>query len=71
MISYTYNPNAVESPEEDYYECPICGAELPSGSILYYRDSECVGCEECVKTRYIEDVYEEEDYAVRERLNDH
>ena len=66
-----YNPEAVEPPEPEYYECPICGEEIPYGSVLYYNNmGECVGCEECVTAKFVEDVYEEEEYAVRERLND-
>lgn len=67
-MRWEYNPNAVEPSEDDMYECPICGAEIPNGTMLYYRDNECVGCEECVSTKFVEDVYSEEDYAYRERM---
>ena len=69
MIIFS-NPNAVEPPEEEYYECPVCGAEIPYGTELFYNKmGDCVGCEECITTKFVEDVYEEEEYAVRERLN--
>ena len=70
MISYTYNPNAVNPPDEEMYECPVCGAEIPNGTVLYYNGNECVGCEECITTKFVEDVYEEDAYAAKERLND-
>ena len=62
--TYTYNPNAVEPPEDDaVYECPVCGTELYDGHELYYdKDGDCVGCEFCVTTRFAEDVAEEENY---------
>ena len=61
----------INPPEDEMYECPICGAEIPNGTQLYYNDmGECVGCEECITTKFVEDVYAEEDYAVRERLYD-
>ena len=59
-IYYTYNPNAVEPPEPDTYECPVCGAEIASGTFLYFNDGECVGCEDCITTRFAEDYFEED-----------
>lgn len=39
--------------------CPVCDAELGNGDILYYNDmGECVGCEDCVDKRFVEDVIE-------------
>lgn len=67
-MRWVYNPNAVEPPEPDMYECPVCGEDIPYGTLLYYRDNECVGCEHCLETKFVEDVYEEDEYAVRERL---
>ena len=70
MIMVSYNPNAVEPPDDEMYECPVCGAEIPYGTELYFNGSECVGCEECISRRFVEDVYEEEKYAMRERYDD-
>lgn len=51
----------LEPPEPDYYECPCCGAEIPVGTFLYYDESgNCVGCEECITMKFVEDVAEDE-----------
>ena len=60
MKTWFYNPEAVEPPEPDYYECPVCGTELSGGSTVYIRDGEIVGCEECIETRDAADYFEEE-----------
>lgn len=66
MLELPVNP-----PDEEYYECPICGEEIPYGTELYYDNmGNCVGCEECITKRFVEDVFGEEEYAVRERLYD-
>lgn len=67
MLEMSLNP-----PDEEVYFCPVCEAEIASGTELYFNDSgECVGCEECLTTKYVEDVYEEDEYAVRESLYDY
>lgn len=52
-----------EPPEEETYICPICGQEIPSGVRLFFNNmGECVGCEECLTAKYVEDYYEEQNY---------
>lgn len=59
-IIYTYNPDAVEPPEPTTYECPICGHELTGGNVLYFDDNDdCIGCEDCIHTKYAEDYFED------------
>lgn len=66
MLERTLNP-----PEPDYYECPVCEREIPYGTLLFYNEmGECVGCEDCITTKYVEDYYEEMDLAIRESLHD-
>ena len=68
----SYNPNAVEPPDLETYICPVCGEEIEYGTYLYYNaNKECVGCEYCLETKLVEDAYEEDRYAVRERLYDY
>lgn len=58
-------------PEPEYYECPVCEAEISAGTELYFNDmGECVGCEECITTKYVEDYYEEVGWAIMEDLDD-
>lgn len=59
-LIYDYNPNAVEPPYEETYECPCCGQDIAPGTTLYFHDGECVGCEECITTRIAEDYFEED-----------
>ena len=62
----------INPPDEKMYVCPVCEEEIPYGTELYYNEmGECVGCEYCLTTKLVEDVYEEEEYAVRERLYDY
>ena len=62
----------INPPDEEMFVCPVCEEEIPYGTMLYYNEmGECVGCECCLTTKFVEDVYEEEEYAVRERLNDY
>lgn len=68
-MRWTYNPEAVEPPDEEMFNCPVCGEEIPYGTQLYYNSNkECVGCEHCLDTKFVEDVYEEERFAYRERM---
>ena len=58
MIPF-YNPNAIDPPDPEYYICPVCGAELNSGSEVFVdEDGDIIGCEECVRRKYAEDVLE-------------
>ena len=64
MLEMNLNP-----PEPEYYECPVCGEEIPYGTELFFNDmGECVGCEECLTRKYVEDYYEDVDIAIREGL---
>lgn len=52
-----YNPNDIDPPDEKYYICPCCGAELCCVNKVYLNeDREIIGCEECITTKYAEDV---------------
>ena len=56
MIPF-YNPNATDPPDPEYYICPVCGAELNYGSEVFVdEDGDIIGCEECVRRKYAEDV---------------
>ncbi len=50
----TYNPNAINPPDEEPcpYECPICGTPLNEDEEVYLAaNNEVVGCEFCITTR--------------------
>lgn len=64
-----YSP--VEPPEVETYTCPVCGEEIEYGTYLYFNDNKCVGCEYCLERKFVEDVYDEEAYAARERQYDY
>lgn len=50
----------LEPPDVTTYICPICEREIPSGTMLFYNEfGDCVGCEECITHKYVEDVYED------------
>lgn len=49
----------LEPPEPDYYECPVCGAELSGGSTVYISNGEIVGCEDCIYAKDAADYFEE------------
>lgn len=56
----SYNPNAIEPPYEETYECPKCGSEISPGTLLYLDEyNDVLGCEECIHTRFAEDYFEE------------
>ena len=56
-----YNPNAGEPPEEETYECPVCGAEISPGTYLYLDEyGDVIGCEECVSTKFVDDYFRED-----------
>ena len=60
-IYYTYNPNAVEPPEEEWefnIECPNCGLELHEGDLVYEIKNEIIACEHCIGdlAHYVEDL---------------
>ena len=62
---------SLNPPDEQVYECPVCEREIPYGTLLFYNEmGECVGCEECITTKYVEDYYEEVEYAMRENYYD-
>lgn len=66
-----YNPNAVEPPEEETYYCPVCEEEIPYGTKLYFNEmGDCVGCEDCLSTRFVEDFYDELGLGIKEALDD-
>ena len=51
----------VDPPEEDTYECPICGSEISPGTDLYINENgDVIGCEECVHTKQAEDYFTED-----------
>ena len=64
-----YDAEEVEPPEPDMYECPVCGEEIPYGTDLYFRDGECVGCENCITTKCVEDYWVETVEAMRENYD--
>ena len=60
-LIYDYNPNAVEPPYEETYECPCCGAEIAPGTTLYINENgDVVGCEACFTTKDAEDYFMED-----------
>lgn len=64
-MKWFYNAEQIEPPEPEYYECPVCGDEIPYGTMLYFnRMGDCVGCEGCLGTRFVEDVYADMEYEV-------
>ena len=49
----------LEPPEEEYYYCPVCGAKLCYGDEVYIDGyDDIIGCVECIRTKYAEDVLE-------------
>lgn len=51
-----YNPNAIEPPEEEKIYCPVCYAELGYGDKVYFIGREIIGCTECIRSEFVEDV---------------
>ena len=59
-VRYPLPELPLEPPEEKYYECPICGAELCGASTVYINDNgDIVGCEDCVFTKDAANYFEE------------
>ena len=66
MLERSLNP-----PDEETYECPVCGEEIPYGTYLYFNDmGDVVGCEYCISKRCVEDYMEDVDEGIREDLYD-
>ncbi|MGN1157110.1 MAG: hypothetical protein ACI4TK_13110 [Agathobacter sp.] len=36
--------------------CPLCGSEADD---FYFRDGECIGCSECIRTKAFYEIEEE------------
>ena len=43
--------------EENTYYCPVCGRKLYGDDAVYKAGGEIIGCEYCVKTVYVEDLF--------------
>lgn len=53
----------IDPPDEETFICPVCEREITYGTMLFFNeDNDCVGCEECLHTKYVEDYQEEQDY---------
>ncbi len=60
MNRWFYNPEAVEPPEEEEEKmyCPVCDHRIYCGEYLYFdRHRECIGCEYCTFTKFVEDCF--------------
>ena len=53
----------IDPPDEETFICPVCEEEIPYGTELFFdMNGECVGCEECLTKKFVEDYREEQDY---------